>query len=161
MKCCLNLCGGKKWAMLFLRIAVGSIFIAHGLAKWSMWDAVPSAQLSGGMITLMKVLSIAEPLGGAAVILGIFTQFAAIGFILVMLGALYMKIKTFGAPFVGGWELEFLVLAASILLAVKGCGKLGFDHMICGKWCKCCNDGSTDKCCGSDHGCADGQCQCK
>src|SRR6266702_6802805 len=45
-----------------------------------------------GLLSLLRVLSIAEPLGGLATLTGLLTQAAAAGFILVMLGAIRLKV---------------------------------------------------------------------
>lgn len=56
-----------------LRLGVGSVFLVHGLKKRAMWKLRPSPQLPTGTLALLRVLSIAEPLGGLAVLGGLLT----------------------------------------------------------------------------------------
>jgi putative oxidoreductase len=104
------------WALLGLRIAVGAIFLAHGISKWPMWKMQPSTEMPKGMLMTMRLLSVVEPLGGAAVLLGVLTQVAAIGLGVIMLGALYLKITKWKTKFTGnnGWEFDLLLLAANL-----------------------------------------------
>src|SRR5437762_8637321 len=78
----------SDWSLLTLRLGVGTVFLVHGNQKRAMWKMQPSAQLPAGLLSLLRVLSIAEPLGGLATLVGLLTQAAAAGFILVMLGAI-------------------------------------------------------------------------
>lgn len=112
--------------IVFLRLAVGIIFIYHGFKKLDLWKMQPSAQMPAGLLTNLRVLSIVEPLGGVAMILGFLTQLVALGFILIMLGAIHYKINVWKAPFMAqdktGWEFDFLILAASLALVFSGGG---------------------------------------
>ena len=124
----------SDWGMLILRIAIGSIFIAHGYGKFSSWKPLPPEHKPNAMHAIMKLLSLAEPLGGAAVMVGIFLQPAAIGLSLVMIGALYFKIIVWKKKFTesGGWEFDLLILSALIFLILSGGGLLSFDHTLFG-----------------------------
>ena len=121
------------WALLAIRIAVGAIFIAHGQGKRGLWKAQPSEQLPAGLLKLMRFLSIVEPLGGLAVLLGFLTPLAAIGLGLVMLGALRYKIFIWQSPFSAtdklGWEFDLLILAACLALLLMGGGAFSLDAL--------------------------------
>src|SRR5256885_540636 len=101
-------------ALLALRIALGIIFIVHGLHKRGLWKAQPSAQMPAGLLNTLRFLSIAEPAGGIAVLFGFLTQLAALGLSLSMIGALNFLITKVHRKFTGdnvaGWEFEFLLL---------------------------------------------------
>ncbi len=71
----------SDWGLLALRLGVGITFLVHGSQKRAMWKMQPSAQMPAGLLSLLKVLSIAEPLGGLATLVGLLTQAAAAGFI--------------------------------------------------------------------------------
>ena len=120
--------------LLILRLGVGAVFLVHGRQKWAMWKMQPSAQMSGRMLTLMKFLSLAEPLGSLAVIIGLLTQFAAMGLSLVMLGAIYLKITAWQKKFSGdnGWEFEFILLCAALSLILSGGGAIALDRIVFG-----------------------------
>jgi len=118
----------SDFGLLFLRLVVGAIFIAHGLQKLAMWNMAPNAQMGAGALLLMKLLSIIEPLAGAALILGIWVNLAALVLALIMLGAILMKIFVFKVSFIAlqatGWELDLALLAANLVLFLGGGGKL-------------------------------------
>ena len=124
------------WGLLALRVAVGAIFFVHGTQKWAMWKMQPSEQMPAGMLTLMKFLSIVEPLGALAVLGGFFTQLAAAGLGIIMIGAITLKKMMIKIPFSAqdktGWEFDFIILAACIALFVLGAGSIGLDEIIFG-----------------------------
>jgi uncharacterized membrane protein YphA (DoxX/SURF4 family) len=65
---------------------------------------------------------------------GLLTQAAAAGFILVMLGAIRLKVTQWHKGFAGegGWELEFLLLVGAIALLFLGAGKFALDRFLLG-----------------------------
>jgi len=121
-------------ALLILRLALGAVFLVHGLPKRGLWSAQPSAQMPAGMLTKLRILSIAEPAGALGVIFGFLTQLAALGLVIVMLGAItflitkaHRKFKEANAP---GWEFEFLLLVIALALAIMGGGKYALDRVV-------------------------------
>jgi putative oxidoreductase len=118
----------SDFGLLFLRLAVGAIFIVHGLQKLAMWNMAPNAQMGAGALLLMKLLSIIEPLAGLALVLGIGLNLAALVLAFIMLGAILMKIFVFKVGFIAlqatGWELDLALLAANLVLFLGGGGKL-------------------------------------
>ena len=124
------------FGLLSLRLAVGAIFIVHGLQKFAMWNMTPNARMGAGVLSLMKLLSIIEPLAGAALILGAWVNLAALALALIMLGAILMKIFVFKVGFIAlqatGWELDLALLAANLVLLLGGGGKLVLGKKITG-----------------------------
>jgi putative oxidoreductase len=124
----------RSFGLLCIRIALGSIMIAHGMMKWGMWNKEPNEQLSAGMLTVFKILSISEPLGGLALIIGFLTLFASIGLLISMTGALYMKIFVMHAPFINmkgaGWEFDILIIASLLCLVFNSAGKISLDWLM-------------------------------
>lgn len=122
------------WALLVLRIGVGVIFLVHGTQKWAMWKKQPSAEMPAGLLSVLKFLSIVEPLGGAAAVAGFLTQLAAAGFAIIMVGAIRLKAIQMHKGFSGegGWEFEFLLLVAAIALVLLGAGTLSLDRVLFG-----------------------------
>src|SRR6266576_3773768 len=53
----------SDFALLILRLALGTVFLFHGLPKKGLWSAQPSDQLPAGLLTRLRILSIAEPAG--------------------------------------------------------------------------------------------------
>lgn len=114
---------------LVLRVVIGAIFIIHGKAKIGMWKASPSEQMPASMLNIMKALSVVETLGGILLILGfwgqasllgVLSQLSAIALAVVMLGAIYFKIKKWNTPFTTqsstGWEFDLVLLAGLVSL---------------------------------------------
>ncbi len=123
-------------ALLILRIALGIIFLLHGLPKRGLWSAKPSNQLPAGMLRNLRILSIAEPAGALGVLFGFLTQLAALGLVIVMLGAIqFLRTKVhrkFTEQNSPGWEFEFLLLVIALALAILGGGKYALDRVIFG-----------------------------
>ncbi len=124
----------SDWALVALRLGVGAIFLVHGTQKRAMWKMSPSPQMPAPFLSLLKVLSIAEPLGALAVLTGLFTQLAAAGFCLDMLGAIRLKSAQMHKGFSGdgGWEFEFILLVAAFALVITGAGRFGLDRFLFG-----------------------------
>jgi putative oxidoreductase len=116
----------SDWGFLLLRVAVGVIFIYHGSMKWGFWSSTPEG-MSGVMVMLFKLLSVVEPVAGAALILGVFTQWAALALGIVMVGAIGMKLTGMmgpqGAAF-ENWKFDFILLAANVVLLMNGGGSI-------------------------------------
>lgn len=121
---------------LALRLSIGAIFLIHGVLKWKMgiWQAEPNEMMSANMITLFKVLSVVEPLGGLGLIFGFLNQLAALGLAIIMAGAIYFKIQVWGMDFIGqqntGWEFDLALLAVLVHLFISGAGKYSLDHVV-------------------------------
>lgn len=80
----------------------------------------------------MKFLAIVEPLGGIAVIIGFLTQLAALGFAIIMIGAIYLKSNQMNKKFAdeGGWEFDFVLLFMSVALFIAGPGAISIDALL-------------------------------
>ena len=85
--------------LLILRLALGAIFLIHGKGKLKMWKASPSEQMPKQMINIMRLLSVCEIAGALAMFAGFLVQPAALGFSLIMLGAINFKITKWKTPF--------------------------------------------------------------
>lgn len=124
----------SDWGLLAIRLGVGIVFIAHGMLKWGTWSMQPSEQLPASMLTILKFLSIAEPLGGIAMIVGFWTPLAAIGMSILMLAVINMKINTMHLGFIAqqstGWEFDFILLCASICILLVGPGKFSIEKFF-------------------------------
>lgn len=139
MMCCIeNVKSYRDWSLLFLRLAIGAIFIYHGAMKFGMWSMVDApAGMSSNIFMLMKLLAIVEPIAGVLMILGMWSQWAAIILSVIMLGALYTKMTIWNTPFSVdmqspgiGWEFDVLLLAANAVLMTTGAGSYAV-HTVC------------------------------
>ena len=124
----------SDWALVVLRLGVGVIFLVHGVQKRAMWKMQPSAQMPAGLLSVLRFLSIVEPLGGLAVLTGFLTQVAAAGFAVIMLGAINLKARQMHRSFTGdgGWEFDYILLTAAVALCLLGAGRLSLDRVLFG-----------------------------
>lgn len=115
-------------ATLFLRVVLAAVFIGHGVLKFGSWS-----QPAEGMNIVMMILSVAEPLGGVALLLGVLTRWAALGLSVIMLGAIYFKQFVWGGAFMGDgttWEFDAVLLASLLVLLCYGAGRVSVDAML-------------------------------
>ena len=126
----------SDFALLSLRLALGTVFLFHGLPKKGLWSAQPSDQLPAGLLTRLRILSIVEPAGALGLIFGFLTQLAGLGLVIVMVGAItflrtkaHRRFKEANAP---GWEFEFMLLVVALALAILGGGKYALDRVVFG-----------------------------
>jgi uncharacterized membrane protein YphA (DoxX/SURF4 family) len=109
-------------------------FWVHGSAKRAMWKMAPSPQMPAGLLSTLRLLSIVEPLGAVAAFAGFLMQPAAAGFVIIMLGAIQLKAvqmhRRFGVD--GGWELDLVLLTATLALVFLGAGAISLDRLLFG-----------------------------
>ena len=122
------------WAPVFLRIAIGIIFIVHGYPKLFKDSKGTSKFLKGLGFKPAKfwafVLGCIEFFGGLAVLVGLFTRIASGLLGIVMVTALYYHTVVWKKKFYKGYEFDFLILFALIALFLLGSGNLSLDMTI-------------------------------
>jgi putative oxidoreductase len=112
-------------ALLLMRLLVGLVFVTSG---WShVKDPVTRGKSIGMSPGFTRFLGIAELAGGLGVALGVLTQLAALGLILVMLGAIQKKLLVWHTGFWGkhsdGWHYDLLFVAMCLVIATTGGGR--------------------------------------
>lgn len=104
--------------ILVLRVAIAAIFIYHALPK--LKNSKGMAQMIGMPAGMIFMLGSVELLSSIGLVLGIYTQIAALLLGIVMIGAIYFKIVKWHMPFAAmdktGWEFDFILLAANIAI---------------------------------------------
>ena len=107
--------------LFFLRLAVGIIFIVHGLPKIKKPSGV--AQALGVPTFFGSIHGWIEVLGGIMMLIGLQERLVAFIFSIIMLGAIYFKKFKWKVPFTAydklGWEFDFILLASNIILLVR------------------------------------------
>jgi|SRR3989338_1513947 len=125
--------GLENYALLLLRIFIGIIFIYHGWPKLMAGSKIASGMGKPNMGTFLHILGFCEMAGGIATILGMLTQLASMGFVVVMIGAILMKNSMkvkFSSMETTGWEFDFILLSAAIILIVFGAGSISLDSLL-------------------------------
>ena len=106
------------YGLLFLRIMTGLIYIDSGYNDVRDPDA--RSKGLGLPKNFVTFLAVAELAGGAGVILGVLQQLAAIGLILIMLGAMQKKIFVWKTGFWGkgalGWSYESTLVSMLVVI---------------------------------------------
>ena len=125
-----------RWGPTLLRVVVGLIALAHGTQKLFgegfdgvavMMDGlgVPAPALAAVALVLTEVV------GGAALILGLFTRLAAVPLAFSMLVAtvlVHLPNGFFSSS--GGVEFTLLLTVACVALALTGPGKASLDRVV-------------------------------
>lgn len=108
--------------LLLIRLGLGIIFIAHGWQKFGAMDGTIAFFGSLGLPAVVAYLiSTIELLGGIALVLGIYTQWAGLLIALLMVGAIYLV--KFKMGLIGGYELDLGLLIAALNIFFTGPGK--------------------------------------
>ncbi|MCS5480410.1 DoxX family protein [Corynebacterium sp. YIM 101645] len=123
-------------ALLFLRIVLGTVFVAHGWDKlfltgltettgqFSAWG-VPQPKFSVWLVMATELL------GGALLVVGLLTTLVAGVLALLMVAALWFV--HVGAGFfttTGGVEFPVVMVAALMMIVVFGAGRASLDGVL-------------------------------
>jgi len=116
--------GLAPYAAFFMRLAVGGVFLRHGITKFQSGIPAVAAFLHGVHVPFASVFAVilvaVETVGAACVLLGIFTRFWAA----CMAVEMVVAILAVRLPQGGNIELEGLLLAGAITLVALGDGPL-------------------------------------
>lgn len=121
-------------ALLVLRIIIAIIFLHAGIAKWFLWSIEPMEGLPVWLHYMMLFLSIAEPIGAAALVAGFLTRAAAACLAIIMIGSIpishfLMGVPFFTAPQLPGWDANLMILGGCLALAAFGAGAWSVDAL--------------------------------
>ncbi len=116
-------------AILLLRLSLGIVMIPHGVHKLQTLNKVNTKWREDygfpmGTVALVAILQIVT---GLAVVLGIYTRYAALIQALIMVVATYVSIWKNREPFLSlptgkGWDINLLLMGAFIALILLGDG---------------------------------------
>jgi putative oxidoreductase len=111
--------------LLFLRLMVAVIFMKSG---WSHATKSAARSKDIGMSQGFTIfLGTAELAGGLAVAFGVLTQLAAIGLILIMLGAIQKQIFVWHVGFWGektyGWHYDLMMIVMNLVILFTNGGR--------------------------------------
>ena len=115
------------YAALVLRLALGAMFVAHGLLKLLVFTPAGTAKFFASVGFpgwLAYPVLAAETIGGVLLILGVFPRWIAAVLTVELLGASTVHMHNgweFTSPN-GGWEYPVFLAATSLALALLGDG---------------------------------------
>jgi putative oxidoreductase len=129
-----NIALRNEWeprVLSIVRIMVGLMFMEHGMSKLLGFPSGPSPS----MFALSWFAGVIELVGGALVVLGLFTRFAA----LIMSGEMAFAYFLSHAPrsffpMLNGGDAAVLYCFIFLYLAVAGGGCWSLDQLIWGEW---------------------------
>jgi len=114
-------------AALVLRLALGTMFIAHALLKLFVFTLPGTAQFFASLGlpgALGYVIFAAELVGGVLLVLGVYSRAVSLALVPILLGATWAHLGNgwvFSAPN-GGWEYPAFWTIALIVQALLGDG---------------------------------------
>ena len=115
-------------AALVLRVALGTMFLAHSVVLKLFQFTLPGTAAFFGQLGLPAwsayVVFFAEAIGGVMLVLGIQARWVALALAPILLGAVWVHAGNgwmFGSPN-GGWEYPLYLLVLSVVQAMLGDG---------------------------------------
>lgn len=125
------------WSLLFLRVIVGIVFMAHGAQKLGAFGGPGIAAIVQMMGPLGYLVTIGEFFGGLGLIAGILPRFSAASIIVIMLGAIGMvhgKVGFFmnwtGQQAGEGYEYHLLAIASLLPIVIVGPGRFAVARLF-------------------------------
>ena len=128
------------YGALLLRVALGALFLAHGLLKLLVFKPAGTAAYfrSLGLPGFFGYLTmVAELGGGTLLILGVATSLVALALVPLLIGTIYMVHGSKGWIFTnegGGWEFPAFWALALVVQALLGSGAYSFGHALGIAW---------------------------
>lgn len=117
-------------AILILRLSLGIVMVPHGVHKLQKLDVLNKKWREdyGFPVGSVALTGIVQIVTGLAMIVGIYSRYAALIQALIMVVGTYVSIWKHREPFLSlptgkGWDLNFLLLGAFVVLIFLGDGK--------------------------------------
>jgi putative oxidoreductase len=126
------------YAALLLRLALGSMFVAHALLKlfvFTLPGTVQFFQSLGLPGVLAYVTFAAELVGGVMLILGVGSRWVAAALLPFLIGAAWVHVGNgwlFSAP-KGGWEYPVFLIVVAIAQTLLGDGAYALGARFSGR----------------------------
>ena len=125
----------QGWGITALRVVVGIVFLVHGGQKLFVFGFGGVANFMGQVGIPAPMLAAVVPtavelLGGVALVLGLFTRWAAIPLAFSMLVAIVAVHLRAGFFLHDGYEFALTLLAANVALALLGSGEASLGRLL-------------------------------
>lgn len=114
--------------ILGLRLALGSIFLAHGIGKLDP-GFLNFVDKLGFPPEMQIPLALAEIVPGVLLIAGILSRFSSVLLAIVMMGAIFLVKQAASLTGNGGFEFDLILLAANLTIIVAGPGRISVAHV--------------------------------
>jgi putative oxidoreductase len=124
------------YGALLLRVALGVLFLAHGLLKLLVYKPAGTVAYfrSLGLPGFFGYLAMAGEVGGGTLlILGVGTSLVALALVPLILGTIFMVHGSKGWLFNnegGGWEYPAFWAVALVVQALLGSGAYSLGHLV-------------------------------
>src|SRR4051794_461277 len=126
----------ESYALAILRVGLGLILMAHGCQK--LFGMFGGMGLNGNAALFDKLgyhpgmfwgtlVGCTETIGGALLILGLFTRPAAVAVMIFMLFSIQFTSKAGFFWTKGGMEYSILILLVALVFAIRGGGQCALD----------------------------------
>lgn len=113
--------------LFILRLSLAIIFFYHGWPK--MTNAVSMASMIGMSSVMVFTLGLVEAVSAVAMVIGFYTQVAALLMAVIMVGATYYKMAKWQMPFAAmdktGWEFDLILFGGAVAILLGGGGSIG------------------------------------
>jgi uncharacterized membrane protein YphA (DoxX/SURF4 family) len=116
-----------------MRIVLGILFLAHGISKFQMGLGNVEAWFDSMGLPgfLAYIVAFLELIGGILLIIGLFTRYVSVLFIIMLLGAIFtMKLSAglLGNNQMAGYELDLAFMLVAIYLSISDPTPLSIDR---------------------------------
>jgi len=122
----------NEWSFFILRLILGFLMIVHGWPKIKNIKGIAEWMSSNGFkpgIFWAIVVALVEFIGGIFLIFGFLTQIVALLLTIQFLVIVLWRIKKHEG-LIGEFELDLIILGASIVLLLNGAGALSLDKFF-------------------------------
>ena len=113
-----------------LRATVGVIFILHGYSKIGNDGFAGWLPTLGIPAEMQMLIALAELVPGILLIIGVLTRISASVLSIVMVGAIFHVKGAASITGDGGFELDLILLAASLVVIAAGPGRMSLSHIV-------------------------------
>jgi putative oxidoreductase len=133
--------GAMDLALLFIRLALGAIFIVHGAQK--LFPGLMGGEGMSGFTKFVETLQVPAPQvmaylaaisefgGGILVLLGLFARIGGLAIAGVMIVAI-VKVHLKNGFFADnkGYEYQLALLSMALAVAIAGAGRIGLGTLV-------------------------------
>lgn len=119
--------------MAFLRVVVGSLFVMHALPKIRDPESTKEFFHDVGLndsIYLVYLAIAIEMVAGIMLAIGLYTRVAALLLTVFMMVASYVAVYQLEKDLEGGYEVDLLLLAATLMFYLNGAGRYAIDTLL-------------------------------